>query len=76
MTIRATLPSAVGGDWASGATFIADAAGAVDVARQAPVSGSYDGADAMGLCWSARPRAAAAGRYRSTSARLTRSRSP
>lgn len=47
----------------SHATFVADAEGVVDFACQAPVSGSYQGVDAMGLFWSrvlvTRPEAAA-----------------
>ena len=61
VTVRAALRGAGGGEWVSGATFVADAAGAVDVARQAPAAGSYEGADAMGLCWSMRPGGPGAG---------------
>lgn len=42
----------------SHATFVAGADGVVDLALQAPVSGSYQGIDAMGLFWS---RASVAG---------------
>jgi pimeloyl-ACP methyl ester carboxylesterase len=38
--------------WSARATFIADAQGMVNVRRQAPQSGSYEGIDAMGLFWS------------------------
>jgi hypothetical protein len=38
--------------WTSHATFVADAAGRIDVATMAPVSGKYSGVDAMGLFWS------------------------
>ena len=38
--------------WTSEAIFQADASGAVDVGRQAPVSGSYAEADIFGLLWS------------------------
>jgi dienelactone hydrolase len=38
--------------WESTAVFEADAAGAVDAARQAPVSGGYGEADIFGLLWS------------------------
>jgi dienelactone hydrolase len=41
--------------WESEAVFEADASGAVDVSRQAPVSGSYAEADIFGLLWSMRP---------------------
>lgn len=39
----------------SHATFVADVDGLVDLARQAPVSGSYQGVDVMGLFWSLAP---------------------
>jgi dienelactone hydrolase len=39
--------------WTSHATFVADAAGRIDLATMAPVSGKYSGVDAMGLFWSA-----------------------
>ncbi len=39
--------------WRAHATFISDDAGEISVARQAPVSGSYEGVAAMGLIWSA-----------------------
>jgi dienelactone hydrolase len=35
------------------ATFAADESGTVDVARQAPIEGDYEGIDAAGLFWSA-----------------------
>ncbi|HVE93086.1 MAG TPA: acyl-CoA thioesterase/bile acid-CoA:amino acid N-acyltransferase family protein [Actinomycetota bacterium] len=38
--------------WASHASFVADADGTVDVARDAPKVGSYEGVDAFGLLWS------------------------
>ena len=41
--------------WESTAVFEADAAGAVDAARQAPVSGGYGEADIFGLLWSMKP---------------------
>jgi dienelactone hydrolase len=39
--------------WQARATFLADAAGRVSIAHQAPVSGSYSGIAPMGLLWSA-----------------------
>ena len=39
----------------STASFVADAAGVVDLGRDAPVSGSYRGADVRGLFWSMTP---------------------
>lgn len=56
--------------WTSWATFAADPGGRIDVAEQAPASGSYTGADPTGLLWSMRlpsgepvsePRAALSG---------------
>ena len=38
--------------WESYAVFRADAGGAVDVATQVPISGTYERADPMGLFWS------------------------
>lgn len=38
--------------WQSEAEFVADDAGTIGLSRDAPVSGSYDGADPMGLFWS------------------------
>jgi dienelactone hydrolase len=39
--------------WRATATFMSDDDGCVYIARQAPVSGTYDGVSAMGLIWSA-----------------------
>ena len=44
--------SAVGQTWGSVANFVADDHGVVDLATAVPTSGSYAGADAMGLFWS------------------------
>ena len=41
--------------WESEAVFEADASGAVDMTRQAPVSGGYREADIFGLLWSMKP---------------------
>ena len=41
--------------WESTAVFEADAAGALDVGRQAPMSGGYGEADIFGLLWSLKP---------------------
>jgi dienelactone hydrolase len=47
--------------WTSSATFAADEAGRIDLAQMAPLKGSYQRADAMGLFWSVeRERAEAA----------------
>ncbi|WP_458097145.1 acyl-CoA thioester hydrolase/BAAT C-terminal domain-containing protein [Roseomonas sp. WA12] len=47
-----------GGRWAGAATFVADAEGAVDAARDAPLEGSYTGVSPMGLIWSQEKRVA------------------
>jgi dienelactone hydrolase len=41
--------------WASHMVFTADEAGTVDVGRDAPTDGSYEGVDPMGPVWSMRP---------------------
>ena len=41
-----------GNDWRSTATFLAGADGAIDLARDRPLRGSYAGMSAMGLFWS------------------------
>jgi Acyl-CoA thioester hydrolase/BAAT N-terminal region len=41
--------------WRSHATFVADSNGRVDVTRQAPIVGTYDGVAPMGLFWSCIP---------------------
>src|SRR5690606_27188681 len=41
--------------WQSQAVFQADANGTIDLSSQAPLSGSYEGVDPMGLIWSQRP---------------------
>lgn len=61
LTLRASR--IVSNDWGtrpfqSQAVFVADEAGHVEVDAQAPVEGSYRGADARGLFWSMRPAAA------------------
>ena len=52
VTLTATMTYAGAMRWQSCATFTSDDDGRVDIARQAPVSGTYDGVDAMGLFWS------------------------
>lgn len=41
--------------WRASARFVADAQGTVDLTRDAPVAGSYEGVSAMGLVWSQVP---------------------
>lgn len=55
VTITATMNDAKDVAWRSHATFVADADGRVDPARDAPRYGSYGGAHAMGLVWSMQP---------------------
>jgi len=55
VTVQASSRDARRIIWASEAVFQADAAGAVDLGLQAPVSGSYAEADIFGLLWSMKP---------------------
>ncbi|VVE34868.1 palmitoyl-CoA hydrolase [Pandoraea aquatica] len=55
VTLTARTARAGGVVWHAHATFVADADGTVDVSRDAPVSGSYQGVSAMGLVWSQVP---------------------
>lgn len=55
VTLRATMTDHAGVPWASDATFAAGADGVVDPSIQAPLGGSYQGVDPMGLFWSMRP---------------------
>ncbi|WP_267642136.1 acyl-CoA thioesterase/BAAT N-terminal domain-containing protein [Haloarchaeobius amylolyticus] len=56
VTLRAT--SLFGGDrYGSFARFEADESGALDLREAAPVAGTYEGTDPMGLVWSLRPAA-------------------
>lgn len=48
---RVTLRASITG-YESRADFLTDAAGSLDVASQAPLDGTYEGADADGLFWS------------------------
>ena len=50
--VTATQTYADTARWESRATFISDNDGQVDVTRQAPVSGTYEGVAPMGLFWS------------------------
>ena len=53
--VASQAADAKGQRWRGEATFAADGDGVVDLDRSAPVSGSYGGADGMGLFWSMRP---------------------
>jgi dienelactone hydrolase len=50
--VRTGMRDLFGKRWAARATFVVDPDGCVDVATQAPLAGSYAGADPMGLIWS------------------------
>ena len=52
VAINATMPGLHGEVWKSGAEFVADKRGTVDLSKQAPARGSYAGVDGMGLFWS------------------------
>ncbi len=52
--VRARM-EALGKAWASHAEFVADAAGKIDLAKQAPRKGTYDGVEPMGLFWAMEP---------------------
>jgi hypothetical protein len=55
VTLTATFQVAETAPWRSWATFVADDGGRVDVTRQAPVAGTWEGVSPMGLSWSASP---------------------
>lgn len=62
VTVSACTLRGKGVPWRAEARFRADAQGCVDLQRDAPTSGSYAGASAMGLLWSQLPDAAGAPR--------------
>jgi dienelactone hydrolase len=55
VVIKGSTVDSKGRAWNSQAEFLASARGTIDLAQQAPVSGSYSGADVFGLLWSMRP---------------------
>jgi dienelactone hydrolase len=55
VSLRAAQRDLRGGRWRSANVFIAGADATVDLTRDAPVDGSYDGVDPMGFIWSMRP---------------------
>lgn len=57
VTVRAQLIAPDGRRWQSHASFWADKNGVVDLSTQAPVNGTYDTVDPMGLSWSMAPDA-------------------
>lgn len=52
-----TDPTNYGSEWTASAQFVASVDGVVDLSTQAPLSGSYEDADPMGLFWSLSPDA-------------------
>jgi dienelactone hydrolase len=52
VTVRTGMRDLQGRRWAARASFVVGDDGCVELATQAPVGGSYRGADAMGLIWS------------------------
>ena len=61
VTVDAQLRQFDGTTWRSEATFVADAQGEIDLARDQPVSGSWHGVAPMGLVWSMQREVASAG---------------
>ncbi|MGX2998597.1 acyl-CoA thioesterase/bile acid-CoA:amino acid N-acyltransferase family protein [Streptomyces sp. JNUCC 64] len=55
VTVTSRATDHTGTWWRGKATFTADRAGTVDLTRAAPESGTYRGADGMGLLWSMNP---------------------
>jgi len=55
VTVKASSQDARRVLWESEAVFEADASGAVDLGRRAPISGGYAEADIFGLLWSMKP---------------------
>jgi dienelactone hydrolase len=54
-TVKAVSKDARKMSWESEAVFEADASGTVDLSRQAPISGGYEGVDSFGLLYSMKP---------------------
>jgi dienelactone hydrolase len=61
VTLRAEVNDDAGRVWEARGTYVADAAGSVNVASQESLGGTYRGCDAMGLFWSMKLEAAAHG---------------
>uniref|UniRef100_A0A8C6ULR8 Acyl-coenzyme A thioesterase 1-like n=1 Tax=Neogobius melanostomus TaxID=47308 RepID=A0A8C6ULR8_9GOBI len=55
VVLRASATDEKGSNFSSWAEFRADHSGQVDVSRDAPLSGSYNGVQPMGLLWSLNP---------------------
>ena len=61
VTLRAEVNDDADRMWEASGTYVADAAGCVDVASQESLGGTYRGRDGMGLFWSMKLEAAARG---------------
>jgi dienelactone hydrolase len=61
VTLRAEVNDDAGRVWEASGTYVADAAGTVDVASQESLGETYRGRDGMGLFWSMKLEAAARG---------------
>lgn len=72
VTITSSAHDRGGALWQARGAFTADSSGTVDLAKQAPSSGTYAGADAMGLIWSMNPVSASSGSTSSSFFFLTR----
>lgn len=55
VTLRARTIDDLDHVWESTTRFTADASGTIDLSRQAPERGSYEGVEPMGFLWSMRP---------------------
>ncbi len=55
VTVHSELEDGAGHEWSAEAKFAADPDGKLDLAKAAPLKGSYKGTSAMGLVWSMRP---------------------
>ncbi len=62
ITLHSTTVRGPGVRWRAQADFVADAQGQVDLQRDAPVAGSYEGVSPMGLVWSQVPEGGRASR--------------
>lgn len=55
ITIQASTTDDNGIKWVSYASFKADDCGVIDLGKQSPIAGSYEGVDPIGLLWSMQP---------------------
>ena len=52
VAVTTTQLDPAGRSWSASAKFVADDQGVVDTTSDPPLTGSYEGVDAMGLVWS------------------------